>query len=398
MSTSSTPISAIGIIADVQYADVDDGWNFKKTAKRCFRKTADCLEEAIETFDEYSERKQLSKICSDYVDSTLYEPKLCRENNPKISTILELGDLTDGRCTKKGQKENIPDEAEKSIEKLLKIMTNSKYADQQLHCCGNHEFYNFSREQLRNYYYKESSTTANINFFKDTFAYITALKDNSRIKIIHLDSYDISQIGRPNLDNRQIKAENILKNRNPNVGDYNSATNLHGDDMRFVAYTGTTSKEQLNWFSETLERLDSDPETDLIILMSHCNIHPRALKDQQFRTNTIWDFKEILKIIDQKNKNLKILTHLCGHHHNGGYYLDQGKQEDYISEDIGDENSTNRHIHHITMGGIIEHTDDNVFGIMEFYEKFAVLRGFGYCGSRFLSYGEGVELKRPGRN
>ena len=45
-----------------------------------------------------------------------------------------------------------------------------------------------------------------------------------------------------------------------------------------------------------------------------------------------------------------------------------------------------RNLHHITMGGIIEKTETNHFGILEFYDEFAVLKGFGDCETRVLSY------------
>lgn len=140
-----------------------------------------------------------------------------------------------------------------------------------------------------------------------------------------------------------------------------------------MAYTGGVSERQLAFIQQELARFNFDPETDLVILMSHCNLHPKALSQTTAWTTTIWNFQKILKIIDQNNSNQKIFCHLAGHSHGGGYYFDRGlprsnlisSEKFYLNNGLGNEGVEDlenyaeadfpvlRNIHHIVMGGII---------------------------------------------
>ena len=43
-----SPSFSLGIIADVQYADAEDGWNFARTTRRAFRGSLNQLERAVD--------------------------------------------------------------------------------------------------------------------------------------------------------------------------------------------------------------------------------------------------------------------------------------------------------------------------------------------------------------
>lgn len=426
------PLTSIGIFADVQYADQDDGWNYRKTTQRKYRKTATCLKDLIQTFDNYN-NLDIQKLLN---QNSLPEKLAIQHDIPsyiaadrsvnstsRIETVLNLGDLIDGAC---GRTEKPFKNSHESIEMLLNVTENAKSFSHVLHSNGNHEHYNFKRSELYDYFHKQHVTsshpdsTQDPHFFKilpDTLAFSTAVRSNPRIKILHFDTYDISLGGRHKNHEKWKLADQILTENNPNYQKDktrgNDPTGLIGNGFRFVAYTGGVSERQLDFIREELARFDSDPETDLVILMSHCNIHPKALSQKTAWTNTIWNFEQVLKIIDQNNSNNKIFCHLAGHAHRGGYYFDRGlPKSDLISADkfylnnaLGNEGVDDlenyvdsdfpvpRNIHHIVMGGIIEKADTNHYAIMEFYENFAILRGFGDCKTRFLKYAKGVSLK-----
>ncbi|CAK8987547.1 unnamed protein product [Durusdinium trenchii] len=42
------PKACFGVVADVQYADVDDAWNFRRTQKRRYRGALEALKLAVE--------------------------------------------------------------------------------------------------------------------------------------------------------------------------------------------------------------------------------------------------------------------------------------------------------------------------------------------------------------
>ena len=314
------PNLSIGIFADIQYADVEDGWNFPKTKKRCYRKAKDCLFELMETFNFYSSSnlEKFSKPINPFPEKTKtvqvlnekfksdFEKTIISNSRP-IQTIFQLGDLIDNKCSVKGKEENnFPGEGKKSIEMLLKIIEADKETEnrQFFHCSGNHEFYNITREDLANKYYYQKK-----NLFSDTLAFIEPLKEDPSIKIIHLDSYDISYSGRLTNDFKKPenptdqnyekfkKAEKLLLENNKNFAASNGKSGENspqgvpeGDPRaRFVAYTGGLSEEQTEWFKNLVINLNADSDTSKIILLSHCQLLPEA-SDGKIKSNPIWNY------------------------------------------------------------------------------------------------------------
>ena len=322
--TKIKPVFQGGVIADVQYADVDNRYNFTQTKLRKYRTAEEKLEQAVE---------KISKIEPDF--------------------FLQLGDLVDVNCKKDLTK------LERLLQHFNKLDRNCKI----LHCSGNHEFYNFDRTTLKKHLYHDC------DLFEDTFGFKVEISD--KLALLHLDSYDISVTGRETGSHKHSIATNILKDKNPNepIGASNSKTNLIGNDQRFVAYTGGCSQEQIVWLSSELSK--SDEKNQLVIIASHCNVHPDAIDSA--KTNTIWNYEDILPVLQ---KHRCVTAFFAGHNHDGGYCCD------------------NAGIHHITMEGIIEHCDNNAFGILKLYGDEMVLEGFGDTQTRKLPYRKGVFLDR----
>ena len=101
MSASRGPIFRFGVIADVQYADADDGTSFDGSMKRHYRGSLDALRLAVEDW-----------ACSD----------------PPIAFVAQLGDLLDGRCSQ------YADEALQTVLQPLQLLKDRPI----LHCIGNH--------------------------------------------------------------------------------------------------------------------------------------------------------------------------------------------------------------------------------------------------------------------
>ena len=74
-SASVKPLFSFGAIADIQYADADDGSDFKKTVVRRYRNTLRILHEAVNLWMNQEQR--------------LGYP---------VELIAQLGDIIDGRC------------------------------------------------------------------------------------------------------------------------------------------------------------------------------------------------------------------------------------------------------------------------------------------------------------
>ena len=103
----------IGIIADVQYADVDDGHNYSRTKGRYYRNSVNLLTEAIKCWNNMS---------------------------AKPSFMFQLGDLIDGHNRRQ---EGMSRLAWDKITGVLSSFDGNVY-----HTCGNHEYYNFTHKQI----------------------------------------------------------------------------------------------------------------------------------------------------------------------------------------------------------------------------------------------------------
>lgn len=118
---SADPVVRFGLITDIQYADIEDGYSYDKKKKRFYRNSLNLVREAVKN---WNERK-----------------------SPPIKFILQLGDIIDGKC--KSINESIP-AMNKIIDELNVMFQNETTQPRVLHIWGNHEMYNFLRSDLLN--------------------------------------------------------------------------------------------------------------------------------------------------------------------------------------------------------------------------------------------------------
>ena len=210
---AETPYLSFGVIADVQYADVEDGYNFAMTNRRYYRTALDMLQKAIES---WTHNKVL-----------------------KPAFLLQLGDVIDG----KSKRSNISDKC------LASVLEKFSHFDGPIyHIWGNHEFYNFPRDKLQN----GSLYSGGQLYTKPVTnkGYYSA-EPHPQLKVIALDCYEISLLGSEIGTEEYEMAETYLKiNTNE---DKNDPGGLSGDDRRFVKYNGAVSEAQLKWLESCLK-------------------------------------------------------------------------------------------------------------------------------------------------
>ena len=107
------PCFSIGIIADVQWADMEDGSNYDKTVIRHYRAAFRTLQRAVDWWDTLSARP--------------------------LSFVAQLGDLIDGVNAGRGQSDTALAAALAELARAPSPVVN---------IVGNHELYNFDRPQL----------------------------------------------------------------------------------------------------------------------------------------------------------------------------------------------------------------------------------------------------------
>ncbi|XP_027033375.1 manganese-dependent ADP-ribose/CDP-alcohol diphosphatase isoform X1 [Tachysurus fulvidraco] len=323
MEKIEAPLFTFGVIADIQYADLKDGYNYRRTRKRYYRNSLQLLRNAIRSWN---------------------------EEDVKPSFILQLGDIIDGFNSKNG-----------ASDKALKtVMDEFRSCSAQVHhVWGNHEFYNFSRSDLfSSDLNSEVKVDEEIDDRMDlVYAYHFSPAPNFRFVV--LDAYDLSIIGREESCEKYSQSLDIIKSHNPNE-ELNQPAGIYPLDERFVKFNGGFSQGQVDWLDRVLTSADEKGEK--VTVVSHVPVHPLS-------TSSIclaWNFDDVLSLL-QSHKS--VVCFMAGHDHDGGYCIDTAG------------------IHHLTLEGVIETPPGgDAFCTVCVYEDKMILRGKGRIKNRKLWY------------
>ncbi|XP_072414396.1 manganese-dependent ADP-ribose/CDP-alcohol diphosphatase-like [Chiloscyllium punctatum] len=319
-----------GVIADIQYANTDNGYNGTCTMRRYYRNSLHLLCSAVRGWNE-------------------------EVNTP--SFILQLGDIIDG-CNLQL----------KSSDHALQVVLDefSKCSSPVHHILGNHELYNFDRELLLKSALnsaclgnKDSSieTWSKPNDSEAFYGY--HFSPFPKFRFIITDSYDLSILGRKYSSKKHRDSMEILKSYNKNE-DFNSSKGLNGLEKRFVAFNGGFSKEQLDWLNKILTFSDRNQEK--VTIAAHVPIHPQSTNSN----GLAWNYDEILSVL---HAHTSVVCFLAGHDHSGAYCLDC------------------HGIHHLTFEGVIETPpESHAFGTIYVYDDRMIVKGRGRIQDRILHY------------
>lgn len=304
-----------GLIADVQYADMDDGTNYARTRKRFYRASLDLLKQAVSHWQ-----------------------------TQHIAFVLQLGDLIDGWNKRRGG-DQIAMSALKTALAPFKQLTCPTY-----HMVGNHDLYNFTRRQCLTFDLNSAAMKGVSAGKEDGLHYSVVV--HPHLKVVVLDTYEVGVLGYDDCrDNANLKtATTILHRHNPNM-DKNDATGMKKESKRFVAYNGGVSKEQLKWLDSQLA--DAEQQQQNVIVCGHVQLIPLL-------GNTVcalWNYEEVLKIIHAHDC---VVLCLAGHDHDGGFTVDMAG------------------IHHLIVNGVIETpSDTNAYATVFLRDKVLDIKGTG---------------------
>jgi len=176
---AAPPLFSFGVIADIQYADAEDGYDFGGCRRRYYRQSLQLLRDAVEAW--VAER-------------------------PPLAFVLQLGDSIDGLNSRSG-------EAEGALERVLAALRQLPVPVH--HAWGNHEFYNFSRARLVHTGLNSRPATAMaVPPAGDCQAY--HFSPAVRFRFVVLDAYDLSILGREPDSPRYRESLRLLQEKNPN--------------------------------------------------------------------------------------------------------------------------------------------------------------------------------------
>jgi len=270
------PTFSLGVIADVQWADTEDGSNFDKTVVRCYRGAFRTLQRAVTWWN---------------------------GRETPFAFIAQLGDIIDGINVQLGESDSALEAA------LAELRLASSPA---VNILGNHEMYNFNRTQL-------ATATWLRHGDKEFYSFAPA----AGWRVVVLDPYQEALIGHAQDDPRRAAAVELIGRKNPGVdpsgaGGSGWFKHVDGVDRRFVPYNGGLGGEQLAWLRKELEAASAARER--VLIMCHVILHPNACGG----TTMVWDYPEALEVIGSEEAGGCVAAVLCGHDHFGGYFCDEG--------------------------------------------------------------------------
>ena len=204
-----TPLFSFVLIADVQYADVDNGQNYSKTKYRYYRNSINLLGDAI---------KAWNSRC------------------PKPSFMFQLGDLIDGQNKRhKGMSLSSWKKATKTL---------SHFEGKVYHTFGNHEYYNFTHKEI-------AQMLPSMTLSRNEDAGLIEVRNQPRLRysfsphekfiFVVLDTYEIGMLGYDQEEPEYIKGKEML-------------TSVNKGPVRTIYY--------YNCFSERLRVLQVTSSTD----------------------------------------------------------------------------------------------------------------------------------------
>ncbi|CAG2248704.1 ADPRM [Mytilus edulis] len=256
-----------GLVADLQYADIEDGYNWNRTRKRYYR-SALCL---------------LKKAMKDW-----------KQNDVKL--VLQLGDLIDGFCKRTEEPKNC-------LNRIVDIFDEEKWP--VLHVVGNHELYNFSKDSLYKSRLFKSLPPTNKAYY--------TWQPCDGLKICVLNIYEISALGERDDSARYKIVKSFLDERNPNENK-NDPSGLESVDRRFVRFNGAMSKQQLEWLTKELTLAEVQKQN--VIVIGHNPVYSPVTDGQCL----CWNYTDVLEVLSECHSS--VVCYISGHSHESGYAVD----------------------------------------------------------------------------
>ena len=285
----------LGVLADVQAADRDDAPSFSGVTRR-------------------------------YRDAllTARDSALLLSEDAEVDLLLHLGDLVD--MSESGKK---PREV---LSQVLSALGES--GKEQAHVLGNHCLASWpgSRAELHSELglFGDASRVKGEGESDDGEEFLVSRACPERgyysrsfgksperkgLRLISLDGFDVSMMGREPGHPKRALAESILREKNPRneAGGWFSAEGLTGTDRRFVCFNGGCGAEQLSWLRSQLEAAESQGQRVVVA------VHQPLLPGTANPLCLLWNYDEVLEVLRPfGGERRTVVATLAGHAHSDG--------------------------------------------------------------------------------
>lgn len=318
------PLAAFALVTDVQYADVEDGWDFHHTSRRYYRGALPQLEAVVGEWLRVAKRSRQAP-------------------GGGLRFAVDLGDLIDGKNKPAGTSAAALARGKRAFEPF------EREVGPVHHLVGNHELYNMSVGDFRRELLWQGAT-------RSYYAFTDA--SAPRYRFVALDCYGLSILGRDKQDAARQEALALLRRINPNEN-LNSPTGLSEGERRFVAFNGGVDAEQLEWLRRELEAADAAGEH--VLLFTHIPVHPGTAPPSAL----LWNYPEVLALVQRSTSVRAVFS---GHAHADAYALQGG-------------------VHFVVSDAILECAPtETAHAIVQLFEDRVVVQGYGKIPSRELLF------------
>lgn len=333
MTSALEPQVTFGLVADVQYADVKDGWDFHHISQRYYRNAL----------------PQLQATVAEWLRVAI--------GGAKLRFAVNLGDLIDG----KNRPASTSRQALESTKAAWKPFQDA--VGPVHHLVGNHELYNFPASVIQKELLYQPSKTSN-NAPQRSY-YDFQVPEALKYRFVVLDCYGLSILGREKDDPVYQEAMALLRQVNPNEN-LNSPTGLVEEQRRFVAFNGAVDREQMKWLEKTL--VEATEAGENVVIFTHVPIHPSTSPTP---ASLLWNYPEVLELI-RRFPCVRVV--FSGHSHADGYvYAHEGMH--------------NRGVHFVVCDAILECSpSETAHALVHVFEDKLVVQGYGKIPTRELRF------------
>ncbi|KAE8888227.1 hypothetical protein PF005_g6364 [Phytophthora fragariae] len=335
---TSTPLVSFGLVADVQYADVEDGWDFHHISQRYYRNALPQLQAAVAEWLVHSQSK--------------------------LRFAVNLGDLIDG----KNRPASTSRQALESTKAAWKPFQEA--VGPVHHLVGNHELYNFPAAVIRKELVYQPSKT--LEEAPPRSYYDFQVPEAPKFRFVVLDCYGLSILGREKTDPVYQEALALLRRVNPNEN-LNSPTGLEDAQRRFVAFNGAVDCDQMRWLEGVLIKATEAGEH--VVIFTHVPIHPNTSPTP---SSLLWNYPEVLELI---RRYACVRVVFSGHSHADGYvYAHEGMH--------------NKGVHFVVCDAILECApSETAHALVHVFDDKLVVEGYGKIPTRELRFPTAEDFK-----
>ena len=135
------------------------------------------------------------------------------------------------------------------------------------------------------------------------------------LRLVALDGFDVSLMGREPGHPKRLLAEALLRESNPRneAGGWFSAEGLSGPARRFVAFNGGLGGEQLAWLRAQLEAAEREGQRVVVA------VHQPVLPGTANPLCLLWNYDELLEVLRPfGGEKRTVVATLAGHSHRDG--------------------------------------------------------------------------------